>query len=296
MRLPIPPLRHEGEPQKTGILPYLRKKEVRIRTSFCVYWWLEYDNSDRVNFRAAFGIADVRFRQLLSTAHFKGDVVQERAVFLGNQSISVWPKEQSLKTLDHPLIVTTRFADIDQYHPRLTTHILQLEQRPRVRRQYFRGAGGSKIHHIDRWGLSEADLLHARALELFRRTLQHEKAVADLSWANVSRSGDYCMPHSHMRSTASVVYFLDAGDPDADDPLSGRFYFADPRLPSCCKQEPGKVTSPYFPDTTPGTMVIFPSQVIHCVNPYRGTRPRITLSWNINEAAIPGAPAIDDEE
>ena len=42
-------------------------------------------------------------------------------------------------------------------------------------------------------------------------------------------------------------------------------------------------------------MLIFPSQVVHGVNPYTGTNPRITLSWNISEFRIPGLPAADHE-
>jgi hypothetical protein len=35
--------------------------------------------------------------------------------------------------------------------------------------------------------------------------------------------------------------------------------------------------------------------VVHFATPYRGgTRPRITLSWNINKAPLPDRPA-DDE-
>jgi predicted 2-oxoglutarate/Fe(II)-dependent dioxygenase YbiX len=41
---------------------------------------------------------------------------------------------------------------------------------------------------------------------------------------------------------------------------------------------------------TAGTMIIFPSQLVHAVNPYTGKRPHITLSWNINKNALPGSP------
>jgi hypothetical protein len=101
------------------------------------------------------------------------------------------------------------------------------------------------------------------------------------------------MPHSHMRATASIVYFVDNGDADPEDPLGGRFFFADPRLPACCGQEADKMTSPQFPESTPGTMLIFPSQLIHSVNPYHGTRARITISWNVNDAALPGVSLAD---
>jgi len=50
------------------------------------------------------------------------------------------------------------------------------------------------------------------------------------------------------------------------------------------------MTAPFQPGMTAGTMIIFPSQLVHAVNPYTGKRPRITLSWNINKNALPGPP------
>ena len=32
-------------------------------------------------------------------------------------------------------------------------------------------------------------------------------------------------------------------------------------------------------------MIMFPGQAVHCVTPYLGTQPRITLSWNLNKEA-----------
>jgi hypothetical protein len=29
---------------------------------------------------------------------------------------------------------------------------------------------------------------------------------------------------------------------------------------------------------------------VHSVNPYTGTRPRITVAWNIDKDVIPGSP------
>jgi hypothetical protein len=103
----------------------------------------------------------------------------------------------------------------------------------------------------------------------------------------VYRAGDYCMPHSHLRANVSLVYMLDAGDP-TDDRLAGRLCFADPRIPACCVHEPGRVTNLIMPEMTPGTMVIFAADYLHHVNPYTGTRPRITLSWNMTLEHLPG--------
>jgi hypothetical protein len=34
-------------------------------------------------------------------------------------------------------------------------------------------------------------------------------------------------------------------------------------------------------------MIMFPGELVHCVNPYAGTQPRLTLSWNINQQRLP---------
>lgn len=212
-----------------------------------------------------------------------------QTIHLGVDAVEVWPAGQTLVPIGHPTIQATRFTDIETYHPRLVARILDIEKQKGRRKRYFQGACGTKVHHLERWGCSEADLVSARARELYRRALKADSAVVDLSWANVYRNGDYCMPHSHYRSTASVVYCLDVGDED-DASVNGRFCFVDPRLPCCCQMEQGYMTTPFLPTLLPGTMIIFPSQLVHAVNPYFGERPRLTLSWNINTHALPGEP------
>jgi hypothetical protein len=139
-------------------------------------------------------------------------------------------------------------------------------------------------------------LIHERALEFFRRALNRTSAVADNLWVNVVRKGEYCKPHSHHRTIASVVYFLDAGDVDIYDPDAGRFSIVDPRITRCCGLEAGHVTTPLYADMTPGSIILFPGSIVHAVNPYYGERPRITLAWNINETAIEGTPFNPGEE
>jgi Putative 2OG-Fe(II) oxygenase len=48
------------------------------------------------------------------------------------------------------------------------------------------------------------------------------------------------------------------------------------------------MTRPFLPDMVPGTMLMFPSPLVHGVNPYPGARPRITLSWNLSPVKPPG--------
>ena len=211
-------------------------------------------------------------------------------VHLGFKSIEIWPEQREVEICGDPVVRRIFFTDIQEYHPRLVAKILELEENQRLRKRYFRGACGTKIHHLEKWVNSEAELITARAKALFMKVLDCQDAVVDLSWANVYRSGDYCMPHSHVRSTASVVYCLDPGDEDPEDQQSGRFCFVDPRLKCCCQDQEECMTTPFLPGMPSGTMLIFPSQLVHAVNPYTGKRPRITLSWNINKNALPDAP------
>ena len=214
----------------------------------------------------------------------------DETIQLGFKAIEIWPKGQEAEICGDPTIRKTIFTDTQEYHPRLVAKILELEENQRLRKSYFRGAGGTKILNLGQWVSPEAELINARAMLLFKRVLECDQAVVDFSWANVYRSGDYCMPHSQLRSTASVVYCLDPGDEDPEDAHSGSFCFVDPRLRNCCQEQEGCMTVPFLPGMTGGTMIIFPSQLVHAVNPYTGKRPRITLSWNINKNALPGSP------
>jgi putative 2-oxoglutarate-Fe(II)-dependent oxygenase superfamily protein len=211
-------------------------------------------------------------------------------VQIGDRAVPVWPEGQSFDTLDG-VLHSTRFIDTDLYHPRLKEFILERARQggPDIKR-HLRSSGGTKVHHPDRWGCAEATLLHERVLEFYRRALKCSTAVVDHGWANVYRDGDYCLPHSHTRATASLVYFLDPGDTDDKDPDAGRFSIMDPRFARCCPLKEGCLTNPIFCDMTPGSLVMFPGLAVHAVNPYRGERPRITLSFNVNEKFIPGSP------
>ena len=212
------------------------------------------------------------------------------AIVVAGADLPTWPSDQGVAPLSAPLMAITTFADHADYHPALIDAALAAESDPRFRGQMFRGACGTKVRKIAGWGAAGASLIHARALMLAHRTLSRRPVYVDDSWASIYRAGDYCMPHSHLRSNASIVYMLDPGDDDPTDTLAGRLCFADSRIPACCPHEPGRVTQHLMPAMTPGTMVIFASDYLHSVNPYRGRRPRITLSWNVTVERLPGQP------
>lgn len=204
-------------------------------------------------------------------------------------SLRVWPEGQIIAKLDEKVIGLTDFLDHAQYHKALAAIILELDRtNSPFKDPLVRGACGTKIRDIDQWNCPAAMFLHRRAIALFRHMLNTEDAVVDASWASIYRKGDHCLPHSHVRAQASLVYMLDEGDSTKNDPLSGKFLICDPRLDACCNRQKGCLTNLMIPAMNPGSMIIFPGSVVHCVSPYSGTRPRITLSWNINTRKLAG--------
>lgn len=214
----------------------------------------------------------------------------QASIDIAGRAFPVWPADQRIATRGDPTISAAHFADAEAFHPRLIAAILAAAGDERRLRRYYPASGGTKIYHLEQWGVPEVDLVSARACELFRRVLKSETAVIDLSWANVYRRGDYAMAHSHERAVASIVYFVDLGDESPRDALSGRFAIVDPRIKHCAKGDSPRVIAPLLPKLLPGDMLIFPAAVVHSVNPYGGKRPRITLSWNIGREAMPGKP------
>jgi len=207
---------------------------------------------------------------------------------INGKPFEVWPAQQRIGALGEPTVKFTDFEDGDRYHSSLIDKILAMESDPRQRENLFKGGCGTKLRKLEEWRVPAARLVNARAMALCRSVLGEGELFVDDAWANVYRNGDYCMPHSHVRSVASVVYFLALGDDDPDHPMSGRFFIGDPRVSSCCPLEEGRMTHSMSLDVRAGTMIIFPSQLVHFVNPYTGQSPRITLAWNFTTRALAG--------
>jgi len=217
---------------------------------------------------------------------------QKKIVVINREKVEVWPSSQHLRPCvkTETAMHTTNFDGPENINESLAKLVLNLENDPRFVVKLMRGGCGTKIDHIDRWKVPEAALIHARAISFFVNGLGIDQAVVDQSWASIYRKGDYCMPHSHVRSEIGIVYLVDPGDSNPDSPIDGKFYFCDPRLKSACDDQVGCLTNLIMPNLRPGSMVSFPGSMVHGVNPYTGERPRITLSWNINRSAIPGKP------
>ena len=217
-------------------------------------------------------------------------VLEACSVNVAGKEIEIWPERSRIEEWSVPAVKIIEFDDTEDFHPGLIAKILDLENDETLAKKYDGEIGSGKVFHLDRWDCSEADLIHGRAIALFKRAVGSETAAVDLSWASLYRHGDYCMPHSHVRAMASIVYFLDLGTDDLEGAGSGKFCFADPRLEICCRSEAQAMTTPCGPNVRNGTMIIFPGKLVHFVDAYKRPGTRITISWNINRAAVPGTP------
>lgn len=209
---------------------------------------------------------------------------------IGVYTLPVWPAAQKVQNWRGTGVLVTRFDDHDPYAPALRATTLARADDPALAHRFERsaGVGSAKVFDVDKWPLAAAGLVHARALAFFKLATGGERPVVDLSWASVYHDGDFCLPHSHPRTLVSVLYVLDLGDAEGEN--NGRFYFADPRLAPCCRDEPGYVSTPSAPAFKPGTMLLFPGRAVHFVSTYHGGRPRLTMSWNLNRTVRGGSP------
>jgi hypothetical protein len=213
-----------------------------------------------------------------------------QAVRVDAALVPIWPDDQSIEVLVDSRIALTRFADFERYHPPLIAAVLAARDDPRFRDAQpntSRWGCGFKVRNLAAWDVPAVSLIHARALAFAHRVMGRGPVYADDTWASIYGEGDYCLPHSHMRSDVSLVYMADTGDGDPHDKVAGRLMFMDPRIEAGCPYEPGRAMRPLFPPMPAGSMIAFAGECVHSVTPYYGTRPRITLSWNMTRTRLP---------
>lgn len=117
---------------------------------------------------------------------------------------------------------------------------------------------------------------HMNRLQIFSHT-----------WFHITRNGGQFGLHNHPMASWSGVYCVDPGDSAPDDANSGALTFVNPMAIAHMFNDVANVhvRRPYSAGNLiypllPGRLVLFPSWVFHHVQPYRGTRERITIAFN----------------
>lgn len=102
------------------------------------------------------------------------------------------------------------------------------------------------------------------------------------AWANVSRADSYRKIHNHEASTWSGVYYVKSDLVKEKSISSGNIEFLDPRMLCISTELPssgfgGRVRV----EPKPGRLVIFPSWLLHYVNPVEDDSLRICVAFNV---------------
>ncbi|WP_371183748.1 TIGR02466 family protein [Xanthomonas sacchari] len=110
------------------------------------------------------------------------------------------------------------------------------------------------------------------------------------AWANVNNAGDSNAQHAHPGAFWSGVYWVDDGRDDGQE-AGGDLQFLDPRgvMPSLYNPElkirvagclSAGLTTSIAAES--GTLVMFPSWLLHSVTAFTGSRPRISVAFNFS--------------
>lgn len=115
------------------------------------------------------------------------------------------------------------------------------------------------------------------------------------AWVNVNPPGASNALHGHPGAYWSAVYYVDDGGAGPDD--GGELFFQDPRGVLPAMHDPllrfriEGCLSAGFSETIrpePGLLVVFPSWLLHAVDPFRGPRPRVSIAFNFGTPTHPG--------
>lgn len=129
----------------------------------------------------------------------------------------------------------------------------------------------------------------ARVEVAFRDAAQDHGATVDLryrfavqAWGTVLRHGDHLPVHDHADAHFAAVYYPQAGDADlAMFPDSGKLCVVDPRRGGTAVPGVELFPSQFAIAPQSGLLVVFPGWLQHFVHPYRGGRPRVSISCNV---------------
>ncbi len=88
------------------------------------------------------------------------------------------------------------------------------------------------------------------------------------AWATVMRAGAYHLAHRHGDAVWSGVLYVHAGDAGA----GGRITFA--------QRDQARIITP-----RDGQLLVFPGHLLHSVETYTGTTPRVTVAFNLATSA-----------
>jgi uncharacterized protein (TIGR02466 family) len=183
------------------------------------------------------------------------------------------------------------FPDADELNRGLRDLILSRERTAARSAREYSNVGGwhSPIDLQESWD-TELRLVLERCRELAieatdrlltsAERLRHYRYSLS-AWANVSRAGDYNVPHVHP-STWSAVYYVGVPAESGPDPRAGGLELLDPRPATAMSGMPGRFfATRHLIKPQPGLMVLFPASIMHMVHPFQGAGERISIACDL---------------
>ena len=125
------------------------------------------------------------------------------------------------------------------------------------------------------------DMLYACQKTIYEQEYYESEPFLGNMWANINPPGGMNRAHQHPNSLWSGVYYIKAPK------NSGHLKIDDPRSPAAMirpKQKEGKKPPRLYREThyepIPGRCIMFPSWLMHCVDPNESNDIRISVSFN----------------
>lgn len=116
---------------------------------------------------------------------------------------------------------------------------------------------------------------YLNALKALDGPHEHEAKITE-SWIQFYKASDYKVLHNHerygppyMKNSWAGAYYIDDGGPDPSMPYSGVLSF---RV---------RQANYFFPPRS-GLLLMWPSDILHEVHPFYGSRERIVVNFNIS--------------
>lgn len=141
----------------------------------------------------------------------------------------------------------------------------------------------TKLHRTSPYFQELEDLLRGHVKKFVKALnfdLMGRKLEMTTCWANSMGHATHHTLHSHPLSVLSGCYYVDV------PPKSSPFKIEDPRLPFLMNSPPRKPTAPeeqqnyMLVQPKAGSFLLFESWVRHEVPPHRGTKNRLSISFN----------------
>jgi len=200
-------------------------------------------------------------------------------------------------------VILARLDDAEAINRELLDYFLPLS----------RGEGGRRHSNLGGWQSSDdfhtLDLPAAQALVRevtavvnAATAVQTPGGLAEASfawrmnaWVNVNPPGASNALHGHPGAFWSAVYYVDDGGAGPED--GGALFFQDPRGVLPAMHDPllrfrieDCLTAGYIESIRPepGLLVVFPAWLLHAVDPFQGSRERVSVAFNFG---TPGAIA-----